>query len=148
MSENRLNMDETLAFDPSATTEGLATEAGLPGGLKADEILGTGEGTEFAPVLEGNEASRSTQDFASLASYQVPEGRYALLDEVAANIDGNGEVRIAVPGAGTVAYTGSLDVALEFGGAILLPGHTVLVVHQSTDGNSATNRASITGREV
>lgn len=138
-----------LALDrPTAGSDGLSREAALPGGIRADEILGLGEGTEFSPAFEGNEASRSAQTFAELTSYTVPANRYALLDEVSANIASNGEVRIAIPGEDPVRYTGSLDVALPFGGAVLLPGSTVRIEHQSTDGASATQRGSITAREV
>lgn len=132
----------------AADSNGLAEDAALPGGLKADEILGLGDGTEFRPVFEGAEATRTTQSFAELVAYEVPEDRYALLEEVSANIDSNGEVRIAVSGADPVDYTGSIDVALPFNGAVLLPGSTVRVLHQSTDGASSTQRASITAREV
>lgn len=131
-----------------ATSTGLADDAALPGGLLRDEVFGLGEGIEFAPAFEGNEASRSAQTFATLVSYTVPENRYAVLRDVSANIDSNGEVRIAVPGRDPVRYTGSIDVSLPFGDAVLLPGSEVLIQHQSTDGNSSTQRGSITAREV
>lgn len=140
---------EGLALEiEAADSEGLASDAALPGGLRADEILGLGQGTEFRPVFEGNEASRSAQSFATLTSYSVPANRYALLEEVSSNVDSNGEVRIAVAGRDPVDFTGSIDVNLPFGGAILLPGDTVAILHQSTDGNSSTQRGSITAREV
>lgn len=132
----------------AAASDGRAVEAALPGGLAIDEFLGLDVGVEFAPALEGNEASRSAQSFAQLVSYTVPEQRYALLEEVAVNIASNGEVRIAVPGRDPVRFTGSIDITLPFGGAVLLPGQEVLVQHQSTDGASSTQRALVTAREV
>lgn len=138
-----------LALDRSpADSPGVGSDAALPGGLRADEVLGLGEGTEFQPAVEGNEESRSAQSFATLVSYTVPEDRYALLDEVAANIDSNGEVRFAIPGRDSFSFTGSIDVSLPFNGAVLLPGHTVALLHQSTDGASSTQRGMITAREV
>lgn len=131
-----------------AVSEGTFGEAALPGGLRIDEVLGLGEGTEFEPLVDGNEASRSTQSFATLASVTVPADRYGLLDEVSANIDSNGEVRFAIPGEDTFSFTGSIDVALPLNGAILLPGSTVELLHQSTDGNSSTQRGLISARVV
>lgn len=140
---------EGLALDRvPADSQGLSGEAALPGGLKADEVFGLDEGLEFQPAIEGTEASRSAQTFDDLLSYQVPEDRYALLVEVAANIASNGEVRFSIPGNDTFTLTGSVDVNLPFGDAVMLPGSSVELHHQSTDGASATQRATIIAREV
>lgn len=149
MSQGQDGLNGTVGLDMAEPqSRGEAPEAALPGGLRRDEVLGLGEGTEFSPAFEGNEASRSTQSFAELVAYTVPSHRYALLDEVAANVASNGEVRIAIPGNDPVDLTGDIDVSVPFDGAVLLPGETVRVLHQSTDGASATQRATITAREV
>lgn len=113
-----------------------------------DERTGDSVTIVGEPVLEADETSRSAQTFANLVEYKVPPKQAFLLDEIAANIDSNGEVRIKVPYAGTVRYTGSLDVSLPYRGAVIGGGAVVAVSHQSTDGTSATNRAQIIGREL
>lgn len=145
--QDDLNVDSGLRRD-MATSSGEAADAALPAGLQVDEALGLGQGTEFAPVARGNEASRSAQSFTELTSWTVPANRYGLLVDVSASIASNGEVRIAVAGSDPIDYTGELDISLPFDGAVLLPGSTVRILHQSTDGSSATNRGSITGKEV
>lgn len=147
MPHSSLNADETYQLS-DVGTGGTADEAALPGGLRRDEVFGLDQGLEFEPLVAGGEASRAAQSFDTLAEVTVEEGRYGLLGEVAAAADSNGEVRISIPGNDPVQFTGDIDVSLPFEGAVLLPGSTVRIKHQSTDGNSATNRGLITAREV
>jgi hypothetical protein len=116
--------------------------------LADDEVTGDRVSIVGQPAVRGAEASRSAQSFAELVSYEVGRGQAALLVEVAASIDGNGEVRMSLPYSDPVRFTGSIDVSLPLDGAVLGSGATVSVSHQSTDGNSATNRATITVKEV
>lgn len=132
----------------AATSEGLSSEAALPGGLLIDEIFGLDAGVEFQPAFRGNEETRSAQSFDDLVRYRVPSQRYALLEEIAVNIASNGEAKISVPGEDPVRFTGSIDINIPWNGAVLAPGSIVLIQHQSTDGADATQRASIAAREV
>lgn len=146
-SQDGLQGDVSLGVE-AGTGPASGNAAALPGGLRADEIFGHGDGTEFRPIFEGNEASRSAQTFATLTEYVVPADRYALLDEAAADIASNGEARFAIPGNDPVTFTGDREVNLVFDGAVLLPGSVVRILHQSSDGASTTTRGLITAREV
>jgi len=135
--------------EPARSQPQRPTAGPLPAGLGTfDEILGDTTTQEYRPVFEGNEASRSAQTFAELTRLDVPDGSVVLLDEVMVSPDSNGEIIVSVQGEDPVSWSGAIDVNLPFGGALLYGGQRVRVLHQSTDGSSATNRAAITGREV
>lgn len=116
--------------------------------LLDDQIPGDRVIIQGQPRVEAAEESRSAQSFDTLAEYTVPQGQAAFLVEVSANIDSNGEVRFAVPYSDPVSFTGSVDVTFPFEQAVLGPGDTVSLTHQSTDGTSATNRGFILAKEV
>lgn len=131
--------------------QGEVTTAGEPVSdpfLLDDQIPGDRVVIVGQPHVEAAEESRSAQTFDTLVEYSVPRGQAAMLVEVAANIDSNGEVRFALPGNEPFSFTGSIDVNLPVEGAVLGGGDTVRLTHQSTDGTSSTQRATIVAKEV
>lgn len=131
--------------EPAVRAVPYPSDAGV---AQIDEGLGAVETQEFEPVLVGAESSRSAQSFAELARYDVPDGRVALLDEISINTASNGEVLISLHGTDPLSFSGGIDFAATYNGSYLYPGQRVRILHQSTDGASATNRAAITAREV
>ena len=118
-----------------------------PGIAVLDEPLGEISTQEFRPILRVDEASTSSQSFTELVRYDVPDGHVGLLDEVSVSAASNGEVIIGLMDQ-PVSALNDVDFDAHYNGAYLYPGQRVRVLHQSTDGASATNRASITVREV
>lgn len=116
--------------------------------LALKETVEEAPGEPGEPAGFGTESSRSAQSFAELDSYTVPDDRTGRLIEASLSIESNGEARVKVNGTIYGGFTGSVDVALPFDGAFLLPGSTVSVDHQSTDGASTTTKAAVTVQEV
>lgn len=119
-----------------------------PGIALLDEPLGQLSTREFQPRLESAEADTSSQSFAQIVRYDVPDGRVALLDEVSIDVPTNGEIIISVQGSDPTTFSGPTAYTAVWNGAYLYPGQRVRVLHRSADGSSVTNRASITVREV
>ncbi|MFB6242837.1 MAG: hypothetical protein ABEH80_01945 [Halobaculum sp.] len=100
------------------------------------------------PAGDLAEATTSTQSFSTVASYTVAADRTGRLEEISAQVQSDGEVRVVIDGQTFGSITGSATPALPFSGATLAAGTVVTVDHQSTDGTATTTRASITAREV
>jgi hypothetical protein len=105
-------------------------------------------GSAGEPAGELAEVTTAAQSFSTVASYTVSPNRTGRLEEISAQVQSNGEVRVVVDGQNFGQVTGSAAPALPFSGATLSAGTVVTVDHQSTDGNNTTTRASITAREV
>jgi hypothetical protein len=105
-------------------------------------------GSAGEPAGDLAEATTSAQSFSTVTTYSVSSGRTGRLEEVSAQVQSDGEVRVVIDGQTFGTITGSAAPAIPFGGATLASGTVVKVDHQSTDGTPTTTRASITAREV
>lgn len=137
------------------TERGAATAgAGLAEEAVSSRRLARGETTEEAPGEPGEpagfgtEATTSQTDDVVLDSYEVPAGRTARVVEVSMSLESNGEASAHLNGTTYGPFTGAVDVSLPFDGAFLLPGSTVKVTHESTDGADTSTKATVTVREV
>jgi len=113
-----------------------------------DEPRGEADRPEFEPAGTGGEGSTSSSTDVLLLEFEPDREQTFLLDEIAVSLESNGQARIAVNGVVYGPYTGATDVSLPFNGAVLPYGGLVRIRHQSTDSNTTTSKASITGREV
>jgi len=113
-----------------------------------DEPLGESDRPEFEPAGDGTEGSTSSSTDVLLLEFEPDREQTFLLDEIAVSLESNGQARIAVNGVVYGPYTGATDISLPFNGAVLPYGGLVRIRHQSTDSNTTTSKAMITGREV
>jgi len=105
-------------------------------------------GDAGAPAGDLDEDTTSSGSFTQVARYEVSVDATGRLEEVAAQVQGNGEARVRIDGQTFGTISGSTTTSLPFDGATLSTGTVVAVNHKSTDGSNTTTRASITAREV
>lgn len=123
--------------------------SGPRGILRIDEALGDSPATEFRPVLKLRDSDGVTsQTFSEIASYDVPPSKAALLDEVSASVDGDGDILLEGSHFDSDPISGAKDVAVPFNGAVLIGGQSVRVLHRSTSGTASDAEAMIVAREV
>lgn len=132
---------------PTAGT-GTAEDALSPRRLARGETTEEAPGEPGEPAGFGTEASTSQTDDVDLDSYTVPAGRTARVIECAVSVESNGEASVHLNGTTYGPFTGAVDVSLPFDGAFLLPGNSIKVTHESTDGASTTTKATVTVQEV
>lgn len=125
-----------------------AQDALSPRRLARGEVTEEAPGEPGEPAGFGTEASTSATDDVDLDSYTVPAGRTARVVEVALSVESNGEASVHMNGTTYGPFTGAVDVSLPWDGAFLLPGSTIKVTHESTDGASTTTKATATVQEV
>jgi len=100
------------------------------------------------PAGDLDEDTTSSSSFTQVARYEVSVDATGRLEEVAAQVQGNGEVEVVIDGQTFGTVTGGTATSLPFDGATLAAGTVVLVNHKSTDGANTTTKATITAREV
>lgn len=127
---------------------GRATDAVSPRELARGETTEQAPGEPGEPAGFGTEASTTSTSDVLLDSYTVPENRTGRLVEASLSIEDNGEATVHINGTEYGPFTGAVDVSLPFDGAFLLPGNSVKVTHESTDGNSTTTKAAVTAQEI
>jgi len=133
------------AFPASVDVQRAPPRSGIE---RADEPLGEPDRPEFEPTGAGGEASTSSTSDVTLLEFSPDRGQTMLVDEVSVSLESNGKARIALNGVVYGPYTGATDISLQYRGAKLPFGGHIRIKHQSTDGNSTTTKAAITGREV
>jgi hypothetical protein len=115
---------------------------------QADEPLGGPADPEFEPFGAGVEDSTSQQTPQVLLDVEPDRDQTLILDEVAVSLAANGQAEVTLNGRSWGPYTGATDVSIPFNGAVQPYTGRVRILFQSTDGNSTTARAQVTGREV
>lgn len=129
-------------------------ESGDPAGVTpprgidlADEPLGGSDSEEFELAGAGGQASTSSSTFQVVAEYEVPRDERALLVEMSASTESNGQVRLAANGVTFGPFSGAVDVSIP-GDRGHLYTRRVVVEHKSTDGASVQTQATIIAQEV
>jgi len=105
-------------------------------------------GDAGAPAGALDEDTTSSGSFTQVARYEVAVDATGRLEEVAAQVQSNGEVEVVIDGQTFGTITGGTATSLPFDGASLSAGTVVVVNHKSTDGSDTTTKAIITAREV
>jgi hypothetical protein len=146
-----MSVSETTSVDldvPDRGEGGAATAPSVEPLLALDEVLGEEDRLEYRPAGAGAELTTASQDLEPVVDYQVPRDRTALLETVAAEVDGSGSVVLSVAGTTFGPFSGSVSVSLPFDGAKLPGGHSVRVFASSAEGIETTAVATIVVREV